>query len=348
MTSPAGSAADLAIEIPNPASEAPPVCSVSSLTVGYRSPAVGTLRACRDISFSVPAGRTLAVIGETGSGKTSVASAVTRLLPRNGEILDGEVVVGGRNLLSLSEKEMRAVRGRDIGYVPQQPMSAFNPTMLIGRQVAEPLYLHEGLSYRESLPRVLSALREVGLNDPERVVRSYPHELSGGMLQRAMLAMAVICEPKLLIADEPTSALDVSVQRQILDLLRRLQRHHNLAVFIISHDLGIVSRIADDVLVMYGGRKVEVGPRASLLERPRHPYTKALLTSMVGAANAHKTRLPSMSGYPPSLLEVDGEQGCPFRSRCTRALTTCVESFPPEIGESAEHLWACHNPESVS
>ena len=347
MTSPAGPAADLAIDTSNTAPEASSACIVSGLTVGYRSASVGTLRACRDVSFSVAVGRTLAVIGETGSGKTSVASAVARLLPRNGEILSGEVIVGGRDLLSLSEKEMREVRGRDIGYVPQQPMSAFNPTMLIGRQVAEPLYLHEGLSYRDSLPRVLSALAEVGLNDPQRVVRSYPHELSGGMLQRAMLAMAVICEPRLLIADEPTSALDVSVQRQILDLLRRLQRHHNLAVFIISHDLGIVSRIADDVLVMYGGRKVEVGPCARLLESPRHPYTKALLTSMVGAASAHKERLPSMPGYPPSLLEVDREDGCPFRSRCSRSLTTCVESFPPESGADEQHLWACHNPEPV-
>jgi oligopeptide/dipeptide ABC transporter ATP-binding protein len=329
------------------ASSQPTICSVSGLTVGYRTRDNDILRACREVGFRIEAGRTLAVIGETGSGKTSVASAVTRLLPGSGTVVAGDVVVAGTDILGLSEKEMREVRGRVIGYVPQQPMSAFNPTMVMGRQVAEPLVLHSGMSYREALPLVAETLAEVGLHDPERVIRSYPHELSGGMLQRAMLATAVICGPSLLVADEPTSALDVTIQRQILDLLRRLQRQRNLAVFIISHDLGIVSRIADYVLVMYGGRAVEFGPRSVILDDPRHPYTIALMESMIGSTTGHKARLRTAPGYPPSLRQVHEELGCPFRARCSNAVPACVERFPAADGAGPDHLWACHNPRHV-
>jgi oligopeptide/dipeptide ABC transporter ATP-binding protein len=328
---------------------------VDGLTVAYRS-AAGSLRACREISFRVPAGRTAALVGETGSGKSSAVLALCRLLPGNGDVLAGRVGLAGltglagladgapTDLLGLSERAMRQVRGRDIGYVPQQPMAAFNPTATIGRQVAEPLLLHEGLSYRKALPRVAEALAEMGIHEVDRVVRSYPHELSGGMLQRAMLATALICRPKLVVADEPTSALDVTVQRQIIALLRRVQREHHTALLIVTHDLSVVAQLADEVVVLYAGRVVEAGRREDVTGAPRHPYTAALLRAMVTGAAEHKRPLPALLGDPLSAVQVDTETGCPFRYRCPNAQDDCAAAFPAERTDPAGHRFACHHP----
>ena len=318
-------------------------CEVADLTIAYR--AEGTwLRAVRDLSFEVRPGETLAVVGETGSGKSSAALAIMRLLPAAGRVDTGSVRVRGLDMLSLSDRELRQVRGKLIGYVPQQPSAAFNPVMTIGRQVAEALVTHEGVRYKEALTTVTQTLTEMGLEDPARLVRSYPHQLSGGMLQRAMIASAIIARPRLLLTDEPTSALDVGIQRQILNLLKRVRDDHGLTIVLITHDLGAVSQIADRVLVLYAGRKVEIGPARVLLTAPRHPYTRGLLTSYPAAGLAHKSRLAALPGAPLGPAEVDAEQGCPFRTRCSRVQEVCASEFPAASGD-AVHAWHCHNPE---
>ena len=267
-----------------------------------------------------------------------------RLLPAAGRIESGTVRVRGTDVLTLSDRGLREVRGKLIGYVPQQPSAAFNPVMTIGRQVAEALVIHEGVRYKDAVPVVTQTLAEMGLEDPDRLVQAYPHQLSGGMLQRAMIASAIIARPRLLLTDEPTSALDVSIQRQILDLLKRVRDDHGLTIVLITHDLGAVTQIADRVLVLYAGRKVEIGPTARLLSAPRHPYTRGLLTSYPGAGLRHKSRLAALPGAPLGPAEVDAEQGCPFRTRCLRVLPVCAEQFPAASGD-AEHAWHCHNPE---
>ena len=318
-------------------------CEVSDLTIAYRTEGIW-LRAVRDVSFEVRTGETLAIVGETGSGKSSAAQAIMRLLPAAGRIESGTVRVCGTDVLTLSDRGLREVRGKLIGYVPQQPSAAFNPVMTIGRQVAEALVIHEGVRYKDAVPVVMQTLAEMGLEDPGRLVQSYPHQLSGGMLQRAMIASAIIARPRLLLTDEPTSALDVSIQRQILDLLKRVRDDHGLTIVLITHDFGAVTQIADRVLVLYAGRKVEIGPTARLLSAPRHPYTRGLLTSYPGAGLQHKSRLAALPGAPLGPAEVDAEQGCPFRTRCPRVLPVCAEQFPAARGD-AGHAWHCHNPE---
>jgi len=329
-------------EVTAPASDV----SVNDLTVAYHSRGAW-LQAVRKVSFDLQSGEILAIVGETGSGKSSTATAMIRMLPRNGRVESGEVLFEGRNLLTLGDKEMKRLRGESIAYVPQQPTSAFNPTMTVGRQVAEPLVIHRHVSYKQAAPEAARRLREMGIHEVDRVMRSYPHELSGGMLQRAMIATAMICEPALLIADEPTSALDVTIQRQILKLIKDVQRTYRLAVLLISHDLAVVGKVADRILVLYGGRAAEIGPTEAIINRPRHPYTRGLLRSTMAGAVEHKGKLASLAGYPPNPIEVDGEPGCPFRQRCSRAVAECAVAFPPATGEP-DHLWACYNPEPVA
>ena len=319
------------------------ICKVTDLTVAYHS-GDEWLQAVRSVSFDVRRGEILAVVGETGSGKSTMATAVIRMLPANGRVVAGHVAFDGRELLALSAREMRRLRGQDIAYVPQQPMSAFNPTMQIGRQVAEPLVIHRGMSERKAAPQVAKRLKEMGIHEVERVMRSYPHQLSGGMLQRAMIATAMICQPRLLILDEPTSALDVTIQRQILNLIKQVQADYQLAVILISHDLTVVSQVADRILVMYGGRGVEVGSTGELMQQARHPYTRGLLRSTMSSGLEHKAKLASLAGYPPNPYDVDREPGCPFRPRCSRAVSDCGERFPAASFEDG-HGWACYNPE---
>lgn len=318
---------------------------VRDLTVAY---SVGDemLRASRDIDFDVAPGETLAIVGESGSGKSSMLVALSKLLPPSARMVDGTVELAGEgDLARLTTRQLRALRGSSIGYIPQQPMSSFNPTMKIGRQVAEPLMIHARLSYRQSLPRVREALAEMGLRDVDRVVEAYPHQLSGGMLQRAMIAQAVIANPKLLLADEPTSALDVTVQRQIIALLKRVQDQQGLSMIIVSHDLSVISQIADRIIVVYGGRILEQGPRDEILHRPRNPYTAALLASMVGLRAERKAPLPALPGAPLTLRQVDSEPGCPFRHRCPRVIDVCAERFPEPVTDGTTFF--CHNPEGT-
>lgn len=321
-------------------------CQVRNLTVAYRGEA-GWLRAVRNVSFDVRPGETLAVVGETGSGKSSTAQAIMKLLPAAGRVTSGSVVVGGTDMLTLSPRQLRQVRGRRIGYVPQQPSAAFNPVMTIGRQVAEALVTHEKARYKDAVVLVEQTLAEMGLPDPARLVRSYPYQLSGGMLQRAMIASAIIAKPRLLLTDEPTSALDVSVQRQILDLLKRVRDDHGLTIVLITHDLNAVAQIADRVLVLYAGRNVEIGPASQILRAPRHPYTRGLLDSYPARGLPHKSRLAALPGAPLGPVEVDTEQACPFRFRCPRALPVCAAEFPAASTEGA-HTFHCHNPEPAS
>ena len=322
------------------------VCEVSDLTVAYHS---GTewLQAVRDVSFQVWAGEILAIVGETGSGKSTTATAVIRMLPANGRVTSGRVMFADRDVLQLSVADMRRLRGRDIAYVPQQPMSAFNPTMPVGRQVAEPLVIHNGVSYSKAAPQARQRLKEMGIHEVDRVMRAYPHQLSGGMLQRAMIATAMICQPRLLILDEPTSALDVTIQRQILSLIKQVQADYRLAVILISHDLTVVSQVADRILVMYGGRGVEIGSTQAIMSRARHPYTRGLLRSTMAGERDHKSKLASLAGYPPNPQEVDAEPGCPFRPRCPRSVDECARSFPEATHEVGD-IFACYNPEPPS
>jgi peptide/nickel transport system ATP-binding protein len=322
------------------------VCEVSDLSVAYYSGSEW-LRAVRDVSFQVFGGEILAIVGETGSGKSTTATAVIRMLPGNGRVTSGHVKFGQQELLSLSTGDMRKLRGREIAYVPQQPMSAFNPTMPVGRQVAEPLLIHNGMSYSKAAPQAARRLKEMGIHEVDRVMHAYPHQLSGGMLQRAMIATAMICQPRLLILDEPTSALDVTIQRQILSLIEQVQADYQLAVILISHDLTVVSQVADRILVMYGGRAVEIGSTEAIMRRARHPYTRGLLRSTMAGEREHKSKLASLAGYPPNPQEVDREAGCPFRPRCGRAVDECAQAFP-EVTHEMDDAFACYNPEPGS
>jgi oligopeptide transport system ATP-binding protein len=321
------------------------VCDVSGLTVSYQS-GDEWLQAVRDVSFDVQSGEILAIVGETGSGKSTTATAVIRMLPANGRVLAGTVMFDGHDLVHLPTGAMRRLRGQEIAYVPQQPMSAFNPTMTVGRQVAEPLLIHRLMNASEAAREAAKRLKEMGIRDVDRVMRAHPHQLSGGMLQRAMIATAMICQPRLLILDEPTSALDVTIQRQILALIRQVQAEYRLAVILISHDLTVVSQVADRILVMYGGRAVEIGTTAAIMNRARHPYTRGLLRSAMAGGREHKAKLASLAGYPPGPHDVDSEPGCPFRPRCPRAVDECTNAFPP-YGHDVGVAWACYNPEPV-
>jgi oligopeptide transport system ATP-binding protein len=319
------------------------VCDVTGLTVAYSS-GDEWLQAVRDVSFQVHSGEILAIVGETGSGKSTTATAVIRMLPENGRVVSGSVIFDGRDLVGLPVNDMRRLRGQEIAYVPQQPMSAFNPTMTVGRQVAEPLLIHKHAKGADAAREASRRLIEMGIHEVDRVMRAYPHQLSGGMLQRAMIATAMICQPRLLILDEPTSALDVTIQRQILALIKQVQAEYRLAVILISHDLTVVSQVADRILVMYGGRAVEVGATSTIMSRARHPYTRGLLRSSMAGERQHKAKLASLAGYPPGPHDVDSEQGCPFRPRCLRAVEDCLNGFP-QFARDISDAWACYNPE---
>ena len=307
----------------------------------------GVVRAVDSVSFSVAAGETLAVVGESGCGKSVTSLSILRLIASPpGRIVGGKVLFEGRDLLALSEDEMRAVRGDAISMIFQEPMTSLNPALTIGRQIAESLVLHRGLSQGDALAKAVEMLRKVRMSEPERRVRQYPHELSGGMRQRVMIAMALSCGPRLLIADEPTTALDVTIQAQILQLMRELARETGAAIILITHDLGVVAEMAQRVVVMYGGRKVEEAPVEELFAHPRHPYTRGLLGSMPhlgdsGREGAAK-RLVEIPGMEPSLKEE--HPGCLFAPRCPNAIARCVQEAPPLTTHGAGHWAACWNP----
>jgi peptide/nickel transport system ATP-binding protein len=305
----------------------------------------GVARAVDGVSFSVDAGETLAVVGESGCGKSVTSLSILRLVASPpGRIVGGRVLFEGRDLLQLGEPEMRQVRGNAISMIFQEPMTSLNPALTVGRQIAETLVLHRGQSRREALANAAEMLRKVRIPEPERRLRQYPHELSGGMRQRVMIAMALACGPRLLIADEPTTALDVTIQAQILDLMRDLARETGAAIILITHHLGVVAEMAQRVIVMYAGRKVEEAPVAELFAHPRHPYTRGLLGSMprLGNADGATPRLAEIPGMVPSLVQPP--PGCLFAPRCPNALPRCSQEAPALTPQGPGHWAACWNP----
>ncbi|HEY8594731.1 MAG TPA: ABC transporter ATP-binding protein [Devosiaceae bacterium] len=298
-----------------------------------------------DVSFDVAPGEILSIVGESGCGKTVTARSIiglNRTDPRFG--FGGAIRFEGRNLLDLDDREMRRIRGGRIAMIFQDPMTSFNPLHRVGDQIGEILAIHTDLGPSEIRARVLELLAQVGIPRPQERIDEYPHQFSGGMRQRAMIAMALACEPALLIADEPTTALDVTTQKQILSLIERLAEAYGMAVILITHDLGVVAETADRVMVMYAGRCVELGEVHALFKGPRHPYTAGLLASMPAANRERVEKLPAIPGAPPTLAELQGE-GCPFRTRCVLAFEKCTD-LPPLVssGSDPHHLDRCWLP----
>ena len=292
------------------------------------------------IGFDIPENTTVALVGESGSGKSVTAMSIVNLLPDNAE-RSGRILFDGRDLLQASTAELRALRGRAIACVFQDPMGSLNPVFTVGAQIAEPLRLHLGLSRRAALARAEELLAEVGLPEPKRRLSAYPHELSGGQQQRVMIAMALACEPRLLIADEPTTALDVTVQRQILELLAGLVAERGMALILISHDLGVIAQSVARTLVMYGGTVVESGPTRAVFGAMAHPYTQGLFAARprLGTARVAGERLPTIAGSVPDLADLPA--GCPFAGRCPRTLDACHAALPPAVALGAGHEARC-------
>ena len=311
----------------------------------------GIVKAVDNLSFHVRAGETLAIVGESGCGKSITALSVMRLIPSPpGRIVGGSVQLLDRDLMKLSEDEMRDVRGNDISMIFQEPMTSLNPVLTIGEQIGEALVLHQGLSKSEAMAKAVEMLRFVKIPEPDQRTKEYPHQLSGGMRQRAMIAMALSCNPKVLIADEPTTALDVTIQAQILDLILELQQQTGTAVVLITHDLGVVAETAQRVIVMYAGRKVEEADVVDLFENPKHPYTKGLLGSVprlnpLTDLGSKGERLEEIPGIVPAL--VDLPPGCTFAPRCKFADERCVAEYPPYLEKRPGHWSACWNSEKI-
>ncbi len=315
---------------------------VENLQTHFRTPD-GVNRAVDGISFQVGEGETLAIVGESGCGKSVTANSILRLIPEPPGKIAGAIRFQGTNLLKLSDRAMRDIRGNDISMIFQEPMTSLNPVLNVGRQLGETLRLHQGLDKRAAEERSIEMLALVGIPEPRRRVREYPHQLSGGMRQRVMIAMALACKPKLLIADEPTTALDVTIQAQILELMADLKRKVGAAIILITHDLGIVAEVAERVMVMYAGRKVEEAPVRELFRSPRHPYTQGLLGAVpkLGSSlTGTDTRLAEIPGLVPSLKQ--RIPGCVFASRCALATEMCRQLAPALETKAPGHVAACH------
>jgi len=298
----------------------------------------GVAPAINDVSFSIKAGKTLGVVGESGCGKSITALSIMKLVPNPpGKIVGGQILLEGRDLLKLNEKEMRKVRGKDISMIFQEPMTSLNPVLRIGDQIVEALMMHGKVNSKETRELALGMLEMVKIPDPHKRIDEYPHQLSGGMRQRVMIAMALICNPKLLIADEATTALDVTIQAQILHLIRDLRAKFNTSVLFITHDLGVISQIADDVIVMYAGNIVEYASIKEIFKNPLHPYTRGLLECIPSIKNKNKT-LHVIEGMVPSLYALP--PGCPFAPRCDMATEKC-QCEKPELIEKDGHSVRC-------
>jgi peptide/nickel transport system ATP-binding protein len=315
---------------------------VENLQTHFRTPD-GINRAVDGVSFHVEAGETLAIVGESGCGKSVTAMSILRLIPEPPGKIAGAIRLNGKNLLDLSDREMRQIRGNDVSMIFQEPMTSLNPVLTVGRQIGETLRLHQGLSKQQAEDRAVDMLNLVGIPEARRRVREYPHQLSGGMRQRVMIAIALACNPKLLIADEPTTALDVTIQAQILELMRDLKHRVGAAIVLITHDLGVVAEVAERVVVMYAGKKVEEAAIGPLFRSPRHPYTQGLLGSMpkLGSSlTGEETRLAEIPGLVPSLKQKI--PGCVFATRCPKVTDLC-RSVAPALEEKAPgHIAACH------
>jgi peptide/nickel transport system ATP-binding protein len=301
----------------------------------------GVVRAVDGVSFGIAPGETLALVGESGCGKSVTSLSVMRLIASPGRVVSGSIRFDGRDLLGLSEPAMRKVRGNEISMIFQEPMTSLNPVLTIGRQIAEALVLHRGMARGEANERAIEMLRLVHIPEAARRAAEYPHQMSGGMRQRVMIAMALACGPKLLIADEPTTALDVTIQAQILDLMRELQAKTGTAILLITHDLGVVAEMAQRVVVMYAGRKVEEASVEQLFARPRHPYTRGLMNSMprLGSGHGARKRLQEIGGMVPSLREPIA--GCAFADRCAYAVDRCRGELPEFAAKTPGHAVAC-------
>ncbi|MFP5488368.1 MAG: ABC transporter ATP-binding protein [Acidimicrobiia bacterium] len=314
-----------------------PLLTVENLSVGFPTK-TGVVQAVTDVSFELHPGEVLAVVGESGSGKSVTALALMRLHPRSAQIT-GQVRFGGRDLLALSEDEMRSIRGSEIAMIFQDPMTALNPVFTVGDQIVEAIRIHKDVSKEQAWKRAVELLDLVGVPEPKRRASQYPHEYSGGMRQRAMIAMAISNDPKLLIADEPSTALDVTVQAQVMEVLHDVQQATGSAIMLITHDLGLVAGSADRVQVMYASRLFETGTIDEIFYESRNPYTRALLDS-IPDLEGFKDELHPIPGNPPSLL--NPPSGCPFRPRCTMAVDQCRDEVPQLLPISAGHASRCH------
>jgi oligopeptide transport system ATP-binding protein len=302
--------------------------------------AEGTVHAVNGVSFHLNHGETIAVVGESGCGKSVTMMSIMRLIPiPPGEIASGEVLYDGHDLLKITEAEMEHIRGKDIAMIFQDPMTALNPVLTIGRQLGEPLRVHMGLNKEQIRERSIELLEQVGIADPAQRLGEYPHQFSGGMRQRAMIAMSLACSPSILIADEPTTALDVTIQAQIVELVQQIRQQMKMSVIWITHDLGVVAGIADRVLVMYGGRPAEIAPVDGLYDWPQHPYTHGLLGALPRMDSREAKRLTSIRGTPPDLLIP--LRHCPFARRCDYALERCWAEIPPLLTVGEGHEVAC-------
>lgn len=301
----------------------------------------GTVRAVDKVSFSLKKGQTLGIVGESGSGKSVTSLSLIDLLPKpSGKVSEGDVLFNGQNLRLASDAELHDVRGKNISMIFQEPMTSLNPVKKIGKQLAEVYKTHfPDMSRKQIDEKCLALLEDVGIPAPKQRLGEYPHQLSGGMRQRVMIAMALACEPDVLIADEPTTALDVTIQAQILDLMEKLKKDHGMAMIFITHDLGVIAEIADHVAVMYGGRIVESAPVEELFKNPSHPYTKGLLSSIPRLDGASKTRLETIEGMVPSLHEMP--EGCRFENRCPYREDACTKKRPPETKIGPSHVASC-------
>lgn len=323
---------------------ASPLLEVSHLSTSFFSDQ-GEIRAVEDVSFSVQPGQTVALVGESGCGKSVTALSIMQLVDFPGKVVGGQVVFKGADLLTLPDKKIRRIRGNQIGMVFQEPMTSLNPVFTVGDQIGEVLDIHTNLTKREIRQEVIRLLEKVQIPAPDRRIDQYPHEMSGGMKQRVMIAMALACRPDLLIADEPTTALDVTIQAQILELLKELQREMGMAILLITHNLGVVAQFAQDVIVMYASRIVERASVPQLFAAPSHPYTRALLRSLP-KPGARETRLESIPGTVPSPLMYC--RGCHFSTRCPDVLARCPDEEPPLVAIEPGHESVCwlHQPGS--
>jgi len=311
------------------------------LQTHFHTPGGGLVRAVDGVSFNLDRGETLGIVGESGSGKSVTSLSIMRLLPRPaGFVAGGEINLEGRDLLAMSEREMRRVRSKEIAMIFQDPMTSLNPVVPVGRQITESLKLHMSMSSRQARAHAIELMAMVGIPEPHQRIDEYPHQFSGGMRQRVMIAIALTCNPKVLIADEPTTALDVTIQAQILELIKRLQVELDMAVIIITHDLGVVAGVADRVNVMYGGRMVESGPTDEIFERPRMPYTIGLLRSVPRVDEDREQRLMPIRGTPPDMGKPI--PGCAFAPRCDHSEPLCLAKVPALRGVAPNHKAACH------
>jgi peptide/nickel transport system ATP-binding protein len=335
----AGMTADETVAAPGPA-----ILEIDDLRTHFFTQS-GVIRAVDGVSWAVRAGETLGVVGESGCGKSVTALSVLRLVASPpGRIVGGSIRFGGTNLLDLSESQLEDIRGNEISMIFQEPMTSLNPLMSVGRQIAEAVGLHHALSPRAAMDKAVEMLHRVSIPEPERRIHAYPHQLSGGMRQRVMIAMALSCNPKVLIADEPTTALDVTIQAQILELMRELQETFGTAIVLITHDMGVVAENADRVVVMYAGRKVEEADSKVLFEAPGHPYTRGLLGSIpkldvAARSDVRRSRLTEIKGMVPALHNLPN--GCSFAARCEFATDQCRASCPPLVQHRPGHAIAC-------